>query len=58
VIGDAVQVFVTVLGIDHGVVRLGIDAPPDLSVHREEVWNRIQDERRRPRSGDPPKRRH
>lgn len=32
---------VTVLGIAGGKVRLGFDVDPDIPVHREEVWERI-----------------
>lgn len=40
VIGDDVRV--TVLSISGGQVRLGIAAPKEVSVHREEVHQRIQ----------------
>ena len=40
IIGDD-QVKVTVLGIRGHQVRLGIDAPKTVSVHREEVYKRI-----------------
>ncbi|MCC6419608.1 MAG: carbon storage regulator [Gemmataceae bacterium] len=33
---------VTVLGVQGGRVRLGISAPPDMVVHREEVWERVR----------------
>lgn len=42
VIGDNVKV--SVLGISGNQVRLGIDAPKEVSVHREEVYLRIQEE--------------
>lgn len=33
---------VTVLGIEHGKVRLGFEASEDIPVHRLEVWERIR----------------
>jgi carbon storage regulator len=43
-IGPGVRV--VVLGIKGGVVRLGIEAPATVAVHREEVHARIQEQNR------------
>jgi carbon storage regulator len=39
-IGD--EVTITVLSVKGHQVRIGIDAPKDVSVHREEIYNRIK----------------
>jgi carbon storage regulator len=43
VIGEDVNI--TVLGINGNQIRLGINAPKEISVHREEIYLRIQQEK-------------
>jgi carbon storage regulator len=38
---------VTVLGIKGNQIRIGVSAPRDVAVHREEIYNRILRERDR-----------
>ena len=51
IIGNDVKI--TVLGVKGNQVRLGIDAPKDLSVHREEIYERIKHEKKDDDTGTP-----
>ena len=44
VIGDNIRI--TIVDVRGDKVRIGIDAPRDVAVHREEVYNAIQEEQR------------
>ena len=49
-IGDNVQV--TVLGVRGSQVRIGVKAPRDVAVHREEILERIEDAQEKPHLPD------
>ncbi len=38
------EITVTVLGVKGSQVRIGIDAPKDVAVHREEIFQRIKND--------------
>ena len=50
-IGDVIKI--TVLEVRSGQVKLGIDAPAEVKVHREEIYARIQAENRRAAASSP-----
>ena len=44
-IGDDGKIVIAILDVKGNQVRLGIDAPKEISVHRSEIYDRIQREK-------------
>jgi carbon storage regulator len=55
-VGEALMVGentkIVVLGVKGSQIRLGIDAPKDIMVHREEIFIKIQEEKNQEASND------
>ncbi len=43
IINDNIKV--TILGVSGMQVRIGIEAPEEISVHRQEIWQRIKEDK-------------
>lgn len=57
-VGEAVMIgddiTITVLGVKGNQVRIGVNAPKDVAVHREEIYERIRAEGEEPAEGETP----
>lgn len=51
-IGDDIRIII--VEFQHGKVRIGIEAPANVPVHREEIWERIKSEGRRNKGPEGP----
>ncbi len=51
-IGESIRiddnVTITVLGVKGSQVRIGVDAPREVQVHREEIYQRVNDDEQEP----------
>ena len=47
------RIIISILDVRGDKVRLGIEAPPDMPIHREEVWRNIQAGVPRKQEGQP-----
>ena len=56
IVGNSVRV--TIVDLSPGVVRLGFEAPPEVSIHREEVYREIADVNDEALKKKPPKNNH